>query len=230
MSNEINCVSDYLKMAPAFETDALLLFRGQGGHYTLQPKIARNDPNKNTVSIEKGMLEELSRRLAGDIGFSNMSVWDKLAYAQHYGLATRLLDWTTNPLVALWFACSDFDESQDGHIYMIVTTENMFLDSKKDKSPFTLKKTKIWKPNINNARVASQNGWFTVHRYSQNDKEFVHLGANAEFSDEIIGKIVPGARKSPLLKQLDTLGINHEFIYQGVESTCSYINWAHGIR
>ncbi|WP_053980535.1 FRG domain-containing protein [Marinagarivorans algicola] len=230
MDNEINCVSDYLKMAPAFESEVLLLFRGQGGHYPLYPKIARSDPKKNTVAVEREMVEELSRRLAGDADFSGMSEWDKLAYAQHYGLATRLLDWTTNPLVALWFACSDLDESKDGHVYMIVTNKNMFVDTKKDKTPFRLSKTKIWKPNINNARIASQNAWFTVHRYSQKDKAFVHLGANAEYSDEIIGKIVPKARKSALLKQLDKLGINHEFIYQGVESTCKYINWINGIR
>ncbi|MGR6831393.1 FRG domain-containing protein [Aliivibrio wodanis] len=229
MSNEINSVSDFLKIAPVFELEPLLLFRGQGGHFPLYPKIARKDPTKNTTKLEKTMLDELSRRLASDVGFSNMNEWDKLAYAQHYGLATRLLDWTTNPLVALWFACSDFDESSDGRIYMIVTTDNMFLDPKKDKSPFNLNSTKIWKPNINNSRIASQNGWFTVHRFSKVDKEFLHLGASEEFSNEIMSQVVPGHRKLALLKQLDQLGVNHEFIYQGVEGTCNYINWMHSI-
>jgi hypothetical protein len=36
--------------------------------------------------------------------------------AQHYGLPTRLLDWSTNPLAALFFACNGEPE-QDGFVY-----------------------------------------------------------------------------------------------------------------
>lgn len=43
-----------------------------------------------------------------------LSDWDVLLLAQHYGLDTRFLDWSTDPIVALWFATHKF--TKDGGV------------------------------------------------------------------------------------------------------------------
>lgn len=80
----------------------MLFYRGHSRlDYLLLPGIKRE---KNWQKYENTMYQEILVRCAKDFSFCQTHL-DYLVEMQHYGLPTRLLDITENPLVALYFAC-----------------------------------------------------------------------------------------------------------------------------
>jgi len=81
------------------------LFRGVGdASFNLSSTLGRL--GKHGARIENPMLHSF-RKYAEPGELVSTTEWGVMAIAQHYGLPTRLLDWTTNPNVALHFATSE---------------------------------------------------------------------------------------------------------------------------
>ncbi len=203
-----------------------LLFRGQSSDYQLIPKLGRIASGGDLPKKELSMITEIKRR-TNNFSISHFDEFDILVYGQHYGLATRLLDWTTNPLVALWFACMNENIKTNSFVYLLKQSDDKMIDKEIDKSPFNISETKILKPNLNSDRIVAQNGWFTIHTLDKDKRNFIALNNDVNYQNELWKFEIPHRQKELILIKLNMLGINYEYIYPGIEGTCNFINWKH---
>lgn len=135
----INNVSELLNILKILESyfedefgkKAFFIYRGHPSvEYKLIPSIFRkfkqeDDKHeywKYSLSNENEMymhfIKEAKLYIKNIDDNTNEGYLEWMVYAQHFGVPTRLLDFTHNPLVALYFACSK-EENKDGAIWII---------------------------------------------------------------------------------------------------------------
>lgn len=115
-----NAIFGGIKYSPHF------IYRGHSDHerYKLLPGVLREKSSVSGTTTEYSQLEynilsdfiSEACRYIKDVPRSDIPSW--LEIAQHFGVPTRLLDFTQNPLVALYFACID-KKDVDGSIWII---------------------------------------------------------------------------------------------------------------
>lgn len=207
-------------------------FRGQSdSSWHLKPAVLRDE---SVFKQEGNYLKEASRILWNEI-FNLHSYLEKMIYFQHYGLPTRLLDVTFNPLIALYMACCE-QHDKDGAVYCgfnyyhplsneIVaekTAEACFNFSPEIIEPLRTDPDKRYQlpifilPPINNPRLEAQSGAFIM--FPLFNRNGIYSIEEHDCGDFFSNKrlIIKAKCKKKILLQLNQLGINEGVIYKDV--------------
>ena len=93
-------------------------FRGlSNADYRLETTLIRL--RGNFAELERHLLRNFKKYAHRNV-VERDSLWHWLSVAQHYGLPTRLLDWTYSPFIALHFATANIDNfDTDGVIWAV---------------------------------------------------------------------------------------------------------------
>jgi hypothetical protein len=187
INRKITSLAEYLTVFDSLysKPDEFFWFRGHAkAAWPLCPSALRyfeETERQRAISSISEFRHRLEYRLAKAPAPKEKFKW--LQLAQHYGLPTRLLDWTQSPAVALYFACQDIEH--DGAVYAINPRDlnRLSLPKKRfdivdpDEHADILEpylsldgrerargpKTIAVKPTWNSERIILQQGMFTLH-------------------------------------------------------------------
>ncbi len=200
------------------------VFRGHAEtKWGLLPSVSRSVRTaKNLIGHEKSLLEAFRREACIYQRTDCTSDWEWLAFGQHHGLPTRMLDWTHNPLAALYFVVSDSTE-KDGELFTLHSTRKAG-EITLGKSPFDITKPMKYYPRIVSERLRAQEGLFIVF-----DKPETCLSSCKQDRWSIKSYLVPSESKRELRYDLFRMGVHESALFPDVDGLARRVAWQNGV-
>ncbi|MDE1986502.1 MAG: FRG domain-containing protein [Alphaproteobacteria bacterium] len=206
------------------------LFRGQAYNWDLTPRLARIRPReKRTLTdTEANMFREFQRQAIPFLNIRPESDWDWLSVARHHGMPTRLLDWSSNSLAALWFAVKDpcievNGRRQPAVVWAFECKADFNVDER--LGPFDQTGVRTFRPKHINPRIIAQAGWFTVHPATKL-KELRSLRADAAVRKRLTKFVIAPDDFSNIRFELDRCGVNAASLIPDLDGVCRQIEFA----
>lgn len=195
------------------------IFRGQSNEeWGLVASFDRSYgglPFEERQKMEKLLIEGFRDLCIGWDGkdkFKNYSLLQLMSVGQHYGLPTRLLDWSYSLYIAAFFAFSDIEEVAPSAAIWVL---DMNHESWNAGYGVSIETARI----DENDRQKYQYGVFTLNKSPEKSiEDYLSICAKNHSVDGSLYKIIiPVKEKKVILGDLDMMGINHFNIYRGME-------------
>jgi len=204
-------------------TKGRFLFRGQGNaSWSLQTsfdRAFREYPAAKRKKIEKTLMDSFQEWLESD-SFLHDAADNEIvlrAIAQHYGLPTRLLDWSDSPYVAAFFAFNGhfrevLSNSATGDYVAVYALDSSNRSVWDYETGVGIVHPSSWK----NPRAKRQFGWFTLARtpYTTLEEHIAHFPGEESALQKIV---LPVGLAREAIAHLDIMGISYETVFPDLE-------------
>lgn len=191
------------------------LFRGQRDlNWELESSFDRS--SVGSLVERENSFDLAVKNFADRMRYSGASVPEDdqlIGLAQHYGMPTRILDWSYSPYVAMFFACSGAFEANTRPALYILDVEGL-KSQVSERSELSIVE---YNPDLNE-RLRNQRGCFT--RLRTDSSSLDEFFAAKKLASPIVTKVKIGkAVIRPALEQLFSMDITYERLFPGFEGS-----------
>lgn len=227
--------TEYLYKIP--HVNNIRLFRGQeDSEWNLDSELFRLVSKQKSLSdiyqIEKHIFAKFKKGIEKlDSNLIHKTDWELLSLGRHYSLPTRLIDWTSDPLIALWFAFKNRNIDLKYRIVWGLSVNKKYLvDFEKDKL-FSGRFIKIFEPKKIDIRITAQKSWFSIQKMQifknrggdglpvfNNYNTMNHLN---EFDYYLLRIKIPNSKRENILNNLKNKRIHNASIFPDLNNVAS---------